>query len=163
LSKKKIEKLSETKKVVDKKQIKKKTQIIVEKLLDQVVDKTEVKKKKVLSDYEWVKRKIVSASRDLSEAQKSYSNGIKATNLRMAKTCDKSDKVLFKLTQQMEEFNSKLESFEESMLFIMHSIKKNQFLYSHYPDEWVKDYLSLKHGLVTENEYMDRLRKERWG
>jgi len=50
----------------------------------------------------------------------------------------------------------KIESFEESLLMIMHNIKKNQFLYSHYPEDWVKDYLSVKGGIKFENKFMDK-------
>lgn len=52
--------------------------------------------------------------------------------------------------------NQKIESFEDSMLHILHNIKRNQFLYSHYPEEWVKNYQSLKEGLKAENEFMER-------
>lgn len=50
-----------------------------------------------------------------------------------------------------------IESFEDTMLHIMHNIKKNQFLYAHYPDEWAKNYLSIKDGLKDENEYMENI------
>lgn len=49
-----------------------------------------------------------------------------------------------------------IENFEDTLLHIMHNIKKNQFLYSHYPDEWVKDYHTVKDGIKFENEFMDK-------
>ena len=61
----------------------------------------------------------------------------------------------------------KIESFEVAMLTIMHNIKKNQFLYSHYPDDWVKSFNNhkekidiamkncIKESLKMENNYMD--------
>lgn len=51
---------------------------------------------------------------------------------------------------------TKLEDFEETLLYIMHNIKRNQFLYSHYPEEWVENYLSIKEGLKAENEFMEK-------
>lgn len=50
----------------------------------------------------------------------------------------------------------KLEDFEESLMYIMHNIKRNQFLYAHYPEEWVENYLSIKDGLKAENEFMSK-------
>ena len=50
----------------------------------------------------------------------------------------------------------RIAAWEESMLYIMHNIKKSQYLYSHYPDDWVKEYTDIKEGLVKENEYMDK-------
>ena len=72
-------------------------------------------------------------------------------------------KLLEKIQHQLEcnafsvdKCKRQIESFEDSLLHIMHNIKKNQFLYAHYPDEWVKDYRSLKKGLKFENEFMDK-------
>jgi nitrogen-specific signal transduction histidine kinase len=51
----------------------------------------------------------------------------------------------------LKRIEKRIESWEESMLYIYHNIKKNQFLYAHYPDEWVKDYKDIKQGLKDEN------------
>lgn len=48
----------------------------------------------------------------------------------------------------------RMESWEESMLYLMHNIKKNQFMYSHYPDEWAKNYQSIKEGAKFENVWL---------
>lgn len=58
-------------------------------------------------------------------------------------------------------FKKTLDRFEESLMYIMHNIKKNQFLYAHYPDEWVQDYQDIKNGLKKENCFMDKLIKEK--
>lgn len=65
-------------------------------------------------------------------------------------------KLLTQGKQVYIDLESKVESLEESFLLVMHNIKKNQFLYSHYPEEWVKDYLSIKEGLKHENNFMDK-------
>lgn len=46
----------------------------------------------------------------------------------------------------------KIELWEESLMLIYHNIKKNQFLYAHYPDEWVRTYLDAKKALIQENK-----------
>ncbi|NGX57211.1 MAG: hypothetical protein K940chlam3_00095 [Chlamydiae bacterium] len=51
----------------------------------------------------------------------------------------------------LKKIEKRIESWEESMLFIYHNIKKNQFLYAHYPDDWVKDYNDIKRGVKAEN------------
>lgn len=63
--------------------------------------------------------------------------------------------VIKKNEEQIRKCKSQIEDFEESLLYIMHNIKKNQFLYSHYPEEWVKNYLDIKKGLVEENKFME--------
>lgn len=57
--------------------------------------------------------------------------------------------------QAFKEMKDRFESWEETLLFVYHNIKKNQFLYAHYPDEWVKKYSDIKQGLRDENEAMD--------
>lgn len=54
------------------------------------------------------------------------------------------------------DLTDKISFFEESLLLIMHNIKKNQFLYSHYPDEWAKDYLAVRKGIEEENSFLDK-------
>jgi hypothetical protein len=53
------------------------------------------------------------------------------------------------------ENKNQIESFEDALLHIMHNIKKNQFLYAHYPEEWVTDYISIKEGIKFENKFME--------
>ena len=74
-----------------------------------------------------------------------------------------NEKLLQKIHEQTErsalsvaKCKRQIESFEDSLLHIMHNIKKNQFLYAHYPDEWAKDYRSIKKGIKFENEFIDK-------
>ncbi|HUU88164.1 MAG TPA: hypothetical protein VMX17_10480 [Candidatus Glassbacteria bacterium] len=63
---------------------------------------------------------------------------------------------LFKTMEStLENFSDKLSSNEETFLFLMHNIKKNQFLYSNYPDDWIKSYLDIKNCILFENRKMD--------
>lgn len=57
--------------------------------------------------------------------------------------------------QAFKEMRDRFQAWEETLLLTYHNIKKNQFLYSHYPDEWVKKYSDIKQGLRDENEAMD--------
>ena len=57
--------------------------------------------------------------------------------------------------QLFKEMADRFQSWEETLLLIYHNIKKNQFLYSHYPDEWAKKYSDIKQGLRDENEALD--------
>lgn len=57
--------------------------------------------------------------------------------------------------QLFKEMADRFASWEETLLLVYHNIKKNQFLYAHYPDDWVKKYSDIKQGLRDENEAMD--------
>ncbi len=61
----------------------------------------------------------------------------------------------FKLIQE------RVKDWEDSLYYIFHNIKKNQFLYSHYPEDWVKSYLDLKGGTQYENEFMQKKLEEK--
>lgn len=65
-------------------------------------------------------------------------------------------KDLQEVRSQWQTMFQKMEDWEESMWYIQHSIKKNQFLYAHYPDDWVKDYQDLKEAQKFENDQMDK-------
>ena len=77
--------------------------------------------------------------------------------LRLDKEYEENRSAVQLVKKTADLYEKKLEAFEESLLFIMHNIKKNQFLYAHYPDDWVKDYLDVKKGLKYENERMSNL------
>ena len=55
----------------------------------------------------------------------------------------------------LDRVRNMIDNFEDSMMHILHNIKKNQFLYAHYPDEWAKNYQALKEGIKDENKFMD--------
>ncbi len=63
---------------------------------------------------------------------------------------------LQELKKTLHDFSLTVANLEESILYIFHNVKKNQFLYAHYPDDWVTDYLSIKEGVKFENEYMEK-------
>lgn len=86
-----------------------------------------------------------------------------ACKLELKKTIDR-EMQLFRKTvydnmilqqQAFKEMKDRFESWEETMLVVYHNIKKNQFLYSHYPDDWAKKYSDIKAGLRNENEHLD--------
>lgn len=60
------------------------------------------------------------------------------------------------IERAFKENAKRTEALEDSLLHLMHNIKKNQFLYAHYPEDWVKDYLSIKKGIKYENLFMDK-------
>lgn len=57
----------------------------------------------------------------------------------------KSGRALF------SQFDEKSDSLEETILSIYHNIKRNQFLYAHYPEEWDKTFLEMKKKIKEEN------------
>lgn len=65
---------------------------------------------------------------------------------------------LYEITQIFDKIVKRMESWEETLLYLSHNIKKNQYLYSHYPDEWVNNYLDIKRGLKGENNWMGALK-----
>ena len=73
----------------------------------------------------------------------------------ITKTLKDVDSSLLDNKMTVTDMETKLDQFEEALLHIMHNIKKNQFLYAHYPEEWVKNYLSIKKGIKYENEFME--------
>jgi len=64
-------------------------------------------------------------------------------------------KLLSEIRQEFADMAARFASWEESLLQVYHNIKKNQFLYSHYPDEWVQKYSDIKQGLRDDNEPLD--------
>lgn len=61
---------------------------------------------------------------------------------------------LNEITDIFNKIIQRMESWEETLLYLSHNIKKNQYLYSHYPDDWVNNYLDIKRGLKSENNWM---------
>jgi len=72
-----------------------------------------------------------------------------------------SEKLDLDVTSLLQKIEVKVEHLEETFLCIFHNIKKNQFLYSHYPDDWVKEYLDIKEGLKFENKFLDKKIEEK--
>ena len=104
------------------------------------------------------KEKDEKSLENLVEASFKFLKKADNNNNKITKKMEKLCKEVYEITKQAEfistRAHSQMESFEESLLYILHNIKKNQFLYSHYPDEWVKNYTSLKQGLKEENKFM---------
>lgn len=69
---------------------------------------------------------------------------------------DELNKLIFEIKNAFSNIYERMESWEESLLYTYHNIKKNQFLYAHYPDAWAKNYHDIKDGLKNENEYLDK-------
>lgn len=78
---------------------------------------------------------------------------IKLQNLKIEKYANKEWSNAAKTVKVIK---NKLDAFDESLMMVIHNIKKSQFLYAHYPDEWVKNYLDVKNGMKKENEYLDK-------
>ena len=57
----------------------------------------------------------------------------------------------------LETVGEKIRDWEESFYYIFHNIKKNQYLYAHYPDDWVKEYLDIKRALEAEVAAQNKL------
>ncbi len=94
-------------------------------------------------------------------AQQMISKRLRQIQEEMIKITKKNEATSKDIKDYAERGNLALESvqrmvnnFEDSMLHILHNIKKNQFLYAHYPDEWVRNYQDLKKGIKYENEFM---------
>jgi len=89
------------------------------------------------------------------ELKEESKKNFKKIDSKLSKLNSEILKSLISFNERSIVLTEKINEWEESMLFILHNIKKNQFLYSHYPDQWVKDYYSIKSGLKIENIYMD--------
>jgi len=68
----------------------------------------------------------------------------------------KNEKYVTSCVDACQEIRKKVEAWEDNFYHIMHNIKKNQFLYSHYPEDWVKNFTSIKEGIKKENKFMDK-------
>ena len=105
------------------------------------------------------KKKKLKTEDILDKIEKTLSHlSRETTRLRVG-----NEKALKKIQDQCErsalsvsQSKKQIESFEDGLFHIMHNIKKNQFLYSHYPDEWAKNYTSIKKGMVSENKFMEQ-------
>lgn len=56
------------------------------------------------------------------------------------------------ISSDLSLFRERVELLEETLLIIYANIKRNQFLYSHFPEEWDQTYLSFKEQIKAENE-----------
>lgn len=114
---------------------------------------TPTKKEKKLDLPEVIDKQFNKLQREMKTVQKDTTSA-RVRNERVLKDLKN---YLERADYVMEQFEKRIEGFEDSLLHIMHNIKKNQFLYAHYPEEWVHDYLSIKEGLKFENERMDKI------
>ena len=118
------------------------------------------KEKKVTkSPIEILADSITMLKRATSQHTRSVDKGNvlqKEIQVHCEKFTKKGDKLFTEFNKQVKALESRLENFEDSLFHIVHNIKKNQFLYSHYPEEWVKNYLDIKEGVKFENEYMEK-------
>ena len=63
-----------------------------------------------------------------------------------------SHKSIQKGLKEMSSFCKKIDQLEETFLIMFTNIKRNQFLYSHYPEEWwEKNYVDIKEKMKKEN------------
>lgn len=109
--------------------------------------------KEISNEYEKITKKFED------KIQRSANSNLKAIPSKISiltSMISQLNATIQKQSKLFDEFSSKVEGLEESMLYVLHNIKKNQFLYAHYPEEWVKDYLSIKKGIKYENEFMDK-------
>lgn len=108
------------------------------------------------------KEKDYTAEEKLAALMKSVRNTaatLQKSARKWEKERDKHCALLHKMANEslaaVKRSEKAFESFEESLLYVIHNIKKNQFLYSHYPEDWVKNFLSLKEGIQYENKFME--------
>lgn len=96
------------------------------------------------------KENLLNIQGTLGEIEKKQVSILKQIKLELAK-----------LKKEVSEYKSHYEKLDETILYTMHAVKKNQFLYSHYPDEWAKNYEEMKKGLIEENNYLDEKCEEK--
>ena len=61
------------------------------------------------------------------------------------------------IRKEMKSFDSKVSIMEETFLSVYSNIKRNQFLYSYYPEEWNETFLEFKEKIKKENEEFKEL------
>ena len=71
------------------------------------------------------------------------------------------DKKLTTLLENIDEilinFSQKMELMEETFLVLYSNIKRNQFIYAHYPEEWNETFLEFKETLKKENKEFENV------
>lgn len=61
-------------------------------------------------------------------------------------------KNLLDMSRHLADFYKKVDSIEETFLLMYFGIKRNQFLYANYPEEWNETYLNMKKRLKEQEE-----------
>ena len=61
----------------------------------------------------------------------------------------------------MKDFDQKVAILEETFLSLYSNIKRNQFLYAYYPEEWNETFLEFKEKIKKENEEFKELMREK--
>lgn len=89
----------------------------------------------------------------IEKNQKSLSRKLEMIKKHMESYMDAPNLLAFKCEKRLQEF-------EDTLMHLYHNIKKNQFLYSHYPDEWAKNYSEIKKGIKNENVFMQKIEGE---
>lgn len=87
---------------------------------------------------------------------KSYKNGmncfLKKFNSLYKKEQKRSTKELNGLKEVIKDLTEKVSVLDETFLLLYSNIKRNQFLYAHFPEEWNETFLQFKERLKQENE-----------
>lgn len=60
----------------------------------------------------------------------------------------------------LKEFEKSKDIMEETFLSVYSNIKRNQFLYAYYPEEWNETFLEFKEKIKQENKEFEDLMKE---
>lgn len=95
---------------------------------------------------EYLKKKVNSiATRILTIFNKRFENFLEKRNQKLEKSFKKSIK-------ELENFCKRIDSLEEAFYLIYTNIKRNQFLYSKYPEDWWNEcYDNIQENLKKEN------------
>lgn len=87
---------------------------------------------------------------------KSYKSGMKGFLEKFDRLYKREKKLQLKVLSDLQsEVNSlreKVEILDETFLCIYDNIKRNQFLYAHYPEEWDQTFLQMKEDLKKQNK-----------
>jgi outer membrane protein assembly factor BamD (BamD/ComL family) len=62
-----------------------------------------------------------------------------------------SDKLVSMQRTYLDEVMKKLDCIEETYYILYSNIKRNQFLFAHYPKDWDKDWMEIRDKLKEEN------------
>ena len=104
---------------------------------------------------------IQALSKTIFRNGKTIREGYKASEKKQKYYADEAKELLNKIDGKFQEICKTIESWEESLMLIFHNIKKNQWLYSHYPDEWLKNYLDAKKIVKVENKNLESICKKK--
>jgi hypothetical protein len=115
-------------------------------------DKTPSNFKKEIDDYiETALGKFRSEGKHIINQTLNHLN--RKIDVFMEKYEKDSHKHLTKALKEMSSFCKKIDQLEETFLIMFTNIKRNQFLYSHYPEDWWdENYLHIKEKMKKENK-----------